>query len=144
MVEEYGKFGLSEVGYIGLARIAMGILRVGNLPSSIYENVKSVLTIATQSTIAQGTADLGLFSDLTAQGRFNDWSEELRDIVRNSVTFFISAASVAVTAFQMANPGVAGEISLGIIDLPYGFAAITFIGIGFYLHGLFTEWSSGY
>ena len=139
-VEEMGKFGLTEIGYISLARLAMHLLTIGNIPAGFLENAKDVVMVASQSTLSQGFADIGLFKDLEIQRRYG-WSSSYADTFRNGTTVLISAFAAAISAMQIMAPGLGGELSLGIVSIPYGYAVISLVGLGFYLHGAYTEWS---
>ena len=88
--------------------------------------------------MAQGMADFGLFRDSQIQGEYQDWSESFQDLFRNSFAFLISVASSIVSTLELVNPGVGGVVDLGFIEMPMGFVAISTLGIGFYLHALFT------
>jgi hypothetical protein len=142
LTEEFGKFGLTEFAYTSLMTTVMVLLRTGNLPPGLYQNFRRVVRVVSQSTFSQGTADLGLFKDLDMQTQYGGWSEDEADFFRNAAAFTISALSVAISAFQVVNPGVAGEVPLFFFNMPYGFAAISVSGLLFYMHGLFAEWQS--
>lgn len=130
--EELSKYGLTVLGYTGVAKFVMSLLGMGG-DSNPFK-------VAAQATLSEGVATNGLFSDLNTQKYNSDWSDTFRERFRNAGVFVLSALSVGATAFQLISPGRGGKISLWFTELPYGFAAISAIGIGFYIHSILTGW----
>ncbi len=137
---QYTKFGLSETVFVSLARLAMWLLNIPSQTVGFKANLVNVIKTSIRSTVAQGVAELGLFKDLEVQKAYGGWSDQFAALIRNTSVFLISAASVAVAALQLVRPELGGVIELGFFELPVGFAAITTVGLGFYLHALLTYW----
>lgn len=138
--EDYGKFALTETLYVAMARLAMALLDIPNLPTGFNNNAITVFKTAYHATVSQGTADLGLFKDSQIQGEYNGWSDEFQDMFRNTFAFLISVASNTFSTLELVSPGACGVVDIGFMEVPLGFAAIAVLGIGFYLHALFTYW----
>jgi hypothetical protein len=138
--EDYGKFALTETASIALSRFAMWLLRIPNLPTGLGSNVIIVLNTAFHATLAQGVAALGLFTDTQVQGKYSGWSEDFQEVFRNTFAFLISMASNAVSTLELVSPGMTGVVDLGFVEIPAGFAAISILGLGFYLHSFYTTW----
>jgi hypothetical protein len=143
LVDQYGKMGTVETADLILMWVAMKALGVPGLSADYIAEAKNIFTTAGQLTFSKGMGELGLFTDVDTQRSLGGWSDTFADIFKNTCAFLLSTASMAVSALELVSPGEGAEIDLWLIRIPYGFAAVGAVGLGFYLHSLLTKWSVG-
>jgi hypothetical protein len=138
-IEQFGKFALAELTHHSGSRIVMTVADIPAIEGGFYGNFLNVVKTSLQAAVG-GLSVLGLFKDLEIQQRYQGWTDQFREVVQNTTVFLISAAEVAVSALRLVAPSATGVLKLGALEMPYGFAALALVGVGFYAHGFITYW----